>query len=1351
MAEGFRRPDPLVFDGNVAENWRIFEQEYDIFIAAAHSDKPARTQAYILLNLAGPEAIERERSFVYAPEVREPGDGGRVLIPAESKEDPECLKRKFREMCSPQTNVTMERHKFNTRNQRTGETVESYVSDLRIKAKSCRFGDLSEELIRDRLVCGINNDNLRKVLLRDSDLTLAKAISVCQIHEMTEEHNKTLAFPQQSATNVDVLQPKFTRKHRGDKINNQGDRSETQHITNCTNCGGAHAAKKSKCPAFGQQCHACKKWNHFKKRCRAIQRTQNVARHRKSVHHVEPDQADDSGDDTFYVDGINLQYAIHATDVHVEHKEEVFVTVQINGIPVEMKVDTGAKCNVLPKKTVNIIRADKQMKAHPKSVKLVAFGGSKIQTLGVIKLQCFLHGQSHVLSFFVVNDDVQPILGLCACREMGLVSFSNAVHQLSTSADDLSPQLITEYSELFSDELGRLPVTYRMTLNPDVKPVVRPAHRIPLAMKDRVKAELDRMEKLGVITPVSEPTDWVSSMVATNKKGKDEIRICINPRDLNTALKRPHHPMRTVEEVAALMSNATVFSVLDAKNSFWQVSLDQKSSMLTTFSTCFGRYRFLRMPFGLNAASEVFQRAMEQIFAGYPCAIIVDDILIGGRTVKEHDDNLRKVLDRAREVNLRLNPLKCKFRLNQVSYVGHIFTSEGLKADPSKTAAIKEMPVPADVQALQRFLGMVNYLGKFIPNFSHLSAPLRQLTHKDSEWMWDTQHQTAFDALKEHMSNPPVLSYYDVSKPVTLTCDASQYGLGAACLQEGQPVAYASRTLTDTETRYAQIEKELLAVVFACTKFHDYIYGKPVVVETDHQPLVTILKKPIHAAPARLQRMLLRLQKYNITLTYKCGKQMYLADTLSRAPSRSTFQQSEEEDNFDVMTVSCISSSRLEELKGHTAEDETLQALSSFIKHGWPQRLHNLPTAVHPYFPFRDELTVDDGIILKGFKAVIPKSLQGDYITIMHRGHPGVEATKRRARGIVFWPFMSRDIEQTVTSCSVCNSTKPHQQKEPLHLHDVPDLPWSTVATDIFEWHCQHYLVVVDSYSGWFEIDLLKDLTSATVIKKLKRHFSVHGAPHTLISDNGRQFTSQRFKDFASQWDFRHVTSSPEYPQSNGLAERAVRSAKQLMEKSHRDGTDVFLNLLNLRNVPRDVNLGSPAERLLSRQTRTTLPITTKLLEPRHRGSEKVKAQLLNKRLTQKVCYDRSSRPLPPLEEGQVVRLQTAQGYDRTGVVKELCKEPRSYLVQSDGNIYRRNRRHMLPVSEPATVQKDTDHHHYDGLQGVGENNDVEQFKDSTHVESSSDVLHSPRPSRSDGVYRTRFGHVCKPNPRYRD
>lgn len=260
-----------------------------------------------------------------------------------------------------------------------------------------------------------------------------------------------------------------------------------------------------------------------------------------------------------------------------------------------------------------------------------------------------------------------------------------------------------------------------MTLGPDVRPVVRPASYS--CCYEGQTSELDRMQELGVITPVSEPADWVSSMFATNKKDKQEIRICINPRYLNAALKRPHLPMRTLEEVATCMSNTTVFSVLDAKNSFWQIPLDHKSSLLTTFSTSPGCYRFLRMPFGLNSASEVFQNSMEQIFDGYPCAIIVHDILFGGKSMEDHDANSRKVLNRAREVNLRLNPLKCRFQLNQVSYVGHVFTSEGLKADPAKTKAISEMPVPADVPALQRFLGMVNYLEKFIPNFSFLTAP----------------------------------------------------------------------------------------------------------------------------------------------------------------------------------------------------------------------------------------------------------------------------------------------------------------------------------------------------------------------------------------------------------------------------------------------------------------------------------------------------------------------------------------------------------------------------------------------------------------------------------------------------
>lgn len=763
MAEGFRRPDPLIFDGNIAENWRKFELEFDIFIAAAHSEKPDKTIAYILLNLAGPEAIERERSFTYAPAILA-ADGEDVITPAESREDPECLKRKFREVCNPETNVTMERHSFNTRNQKPGETIEAYVSTLRNKAKTCNFGALTDELIRDRLVCGIDNDSVRRVLLRESDLTLAKAIKICQISELTEQHTKVLAAPRSGPTSVDAVH--YNAKGRKPIMHwqkpQQKHQSGTMNIVNCKNCGGNHPAKRDQCKAFGQQCHRCKKFNHFKSQCRSASKN-----YFKSINQIT-DENTDSSEESFYIDGLCLGASeINVVDHHnTTVKQEIHCSLTVNGKPLELKIDTGAKCNVISTETYKAVRKNEKIEEKSK-VTLVAYGGTVIQTQGTVMLQCLTSKQqSHLLQFHVVDKNVKSLLGLPDCLKMNLISLREEVHGIDLNKNkNLSQEIFTEYADLFDDELGTLPVMYSMKINPDITPVVRPSRRIPVAMRDKVEAELENMTKLGVITPISEPTEWVSSMVATHKKDTDKIRLCIDPRDLNEALMRPHHPMRTVEEVASQMSNASVFSVLDAKSSFWQIKLDYESSLRTTFATPSGRYRFLRMPFGINSASEVFQRAMEQIFTGFPCAIIVDDIIVGGKGEKEHDENLRKVLNKARQINLKLNPQKCKFRLKEVSYVGHLFTECGLKPDPTKIQAITEMPPPNDKNALQRFLGMANYLGKFIPNLSELAAPLRQLLHRDVAWCWSQHQQEAFDMLKKCITFPPVLKYFDVSKP----------------------------------------------------------------------------------------------------------------------------------------------------------------------------------------------------------------------------------------------------------------------------------------------------------------------------------------------------------------------------------------------------------------------------------------------------------------------------------------------------------------------------------------------------------------------------------------------------------
>jgi len=212
---------------------------------------------------------------------------------------------------------------------------------------------------------------------------------------------------------------------------------------------------------------------------------------------------------------------------------------------------------------------------------------------------------------------------------------------------------------------------------------------------------------------------------------------------------------------------------------------------------------------------------MEELFAGYPCAIIVDDLLVWGEGTADHNVSLKKVLERAREVGMKLAPKKCKFRLNQVSYVGHQFTNGSFKPDEAKAAAIKEMPTPDRPEALRPFLGMTNYLHKYISNFSEKTALLRELLRNDVHWSWEPAQQQAFNTLKADISQPPVLRYLDPSKPVTLSVDASNSGLGAACLQNCYPVAYTSRALTEAETPYAQIERELLSATLAFRKFHD--------------------------------------------------------------------------------------------------------------------------------------------------------------------------------------------------------------------------------------------------------------------------------------------------------------------------------------------------------------------------------------------------------------------------------------------------------------------------------------------------------------------------------------------------
>ncbi|XP_028418676.1 uncharacterized protein K02A2.6-like [Dendronephthya gigantea] len=427
---------------------------------------------------------------------------------------------------------------------------------------------------------------------------------------------------------------------------------------------------------------------------------------------------------------------------------------------------------------------------------------------------------------------------------------------------------------------------------------------------------------------------------------------------------------------------------------------------------------------------------------------------------------------------------------------------------------------------------------------------------------------------------------------------------------------------------------------------------------------------PVYSSQ-RLQKMMMQLQCYDLSVVYKKGTELYIADTLSCAHLGETM--ADEEDEFEVLMVTPIAPWKMDELKKETASDPVLAKLIATIDSGWPELLKETDTELQVFFNFREQLIVQDDIVFKGEKIVVPSSLGSEYLNQIHQGHPGSEAMKNRVRDIFYWPALSRDVEALLPQCSVCNAYRHHQQKEPLKIHEVPVRPWSVVAFDLFTWNGSDYLITADSYSGWFELDTLNSGTSSrTVIQKLKAHFLRFRIPDELFTDNGPQYSSLEFREFSNEWGFVHKTSSPGFPQSNGLIERAVQTSKRMLDKCKHDGTDPYIALLNLRNTPRDQILGSPAQRLQARRLKSKLPTPSPLLVPKVIDPLSVNEQLLQKRLQQKRYFDKSARPLPSLQIGDKVRVQTPVGHARFGVVRRspTPEQPRSYIVTVNSKDY---------------------------------------------------------------------------------
>ncbi|PNF31840.1 hypothetical protein B7P43_G08901 [Cryptotermes secundus] len=454
-----------------------------------------------------------------------------------------------------------------------------------------------------------------------------------------------------------------------------------------------------------------------------------------------------------------------------------------------------------------------------------------------------------------------------------------------------------EYVDIFKlpgDKLTAVSATAHSIPTPSVpegRAITLKNYRLAEAHTREVNEQIQQMIRDEIIVPSQ--SEWNFPLIVVPKKldptGKRKWRICVDFRKLNEVSIGDTFPLPNIQDILDKVGRARYFSALDCASGFHQIPLKKEDRCKTAFSTPSGHFEYLRMPFGLKAAPATFQRMMNSILRdsiGDRCFVYVDDVLILGETLPEHHAKLREVFEQFRKFNVKIEPDKCEFLRPELTYLGHVISKEGVKPDPKKIEAVVRFPAPEKQKDVKAFLGLTGYYRKFIPHYSTIAKPLTTLLTKETPWKWNSEEQESFDLLKAKLVEFPILQYPDFQQPFLLTTDASGYGLGAVLSQgavgKDKPIAYASRTLNSAELNYSTVEKECLAIVWACKHFRPYLLGRKFQILTDHRGLTWIFR--VKDPSSRLLRWKLLLEEFDYEIKYKPGKQNTNADSLSRYP-----------------------------------------------------------------------------------------------------------------------------------------------------------------------------------------------------------------------------------------------------------------------------------------------------------------------------------------------------------------------------------------------------------------------------------------------------------------------------------
>ena len=917
---------PLDLTGSssqVAERWRQWKRSYQYYVDGKGITNPSRKKAQ-LLHLAGMEVQD-----IYE-DLPDPG-------PLNADQDNEyvvCL-RTLDAHFRTEENVPYERHVFRQLTPTKEETADKFLVRLRKQARHCNFGATLEENLRDQLIEKLSDVELKKKLLEVNNITLEAAMDKVRKWEASREQASQMVTPnQESGAGTNAVEENPGRGTKGKRV--------------CFNCGKeGHFAQSKTCPARGRKCNKCGKYGHYASCCKGgrslksgkqgttQQREGRQQRHGKGgqTNQVE-DRCKQSGEDHTFA------FTIEEQTCAMHNSTEPVISVKIGGISRDVLIDSGSASNLISKDTLQELEYQMlKIELKPCTKRLYAYGGRELGVQGQFHSEVSV-SKANVAANFIVVDSGRCLLGYSTATDLGILRVDPmgtlGTGNCNTVDDTLLGELKAKYPSVFQG-IGKLK-DYRLKLHidPSVTPVVQKMRRVPFSIKDKVTTKVNELLEKDIIEKVEGPTVWVSPVVVAPKPSGD-IRLCVDMRRANEAIIRERLPIPTIDEVLESLNGSGVFSKLDLRWGFHQIELDPESRDITAFATHDGIFRYKRLSFGVNAAPEKYQHIITQSMAGLQgVANIADDLIVHGRDTEEHDKNLHGVLQRLSEKQLTLNAEKCTFRMSKVVFMGLLLSKHGVGPTKEKVRAVAEASQPQTPSEVRSFLGLVGFSARFIPDFATTADPVRKLARKGEPFVWGEKQEQSFQRLKSQVASAPVLAYFDKDMPTRVIADASPVGLGAVLVQEkngeSRAVCYASRSLSQVERRYSQTEKEALALVWACERFHLYLYGLPQFdLVTDHEALKVIYSRKSKPS-ARIERWVLRLQPYNYRVCYVPSRKN-IADALSRLTKIPASSQSIEDDEFVRMIAlhAVPVALRIKEIERVSAQDSELQAVRNCL------------------------------------------------------------------------------------------------------------------------------------------------------------------------------------------------------------------------------------------------------------------------------------------------------------------------------------------------------------------------------------------------------------------------------------